>query len=78
MVYVVDKCAFAVDLDNGEPFAVLRLEHGISADIHFVELERDLSADILEDLARTLTQVATLRVVKDDLRLGTRCHLAAG
>src|SRR5262249_39252473 len=59
---VVDECALAVDLDHRQPLAVLRLELGIVADVHF--LERD--AGLRQDRARTLTEVAVARVVEDD------------
>jgi hypothetical protein len=63
---VVDERPLAVDLHDGQPLAVLRLEFRVASDIDLFELERKLSADALDDPASTLAQVAPLSVVERD------------
>jgi hypothetical protein len=61
---VVDEGALAVDLDDGKPFSIARLELGVAGDVDLVVL------DVLpiQDGARALTEVAPLRRVEDDAR----------
>jgi hypothetical protein len=66
-IHVIDESALAVDLDDGEPLAILRLEPRIPADVDFIELEVDVLADLFENRARSLAEVAALRVIQDDL-----------
>jgi hypothetical protein len=63
---VVDECAPAVDLDDRQPFPVLRLELRIPRDVHLAEGDAALS----EDRARALAEVATRGVEQDDVGYG--------
>ena len=63
---VVDKGTLTVDLDDGEPFPVLRLERGIPTDVDLLELEGNIRAGRFDDGARTLTEMTALCVVQDD------------
>ncbi len=65
---VVGEDALAVDLDDGEPLPVARLQARIAADVDLDELERPARPHLLEDGARPLAEVATLRAVEDDAR----------
>jgi len=61
---LIDERARTVDLDNGQPFAIARLELGDAGDV-------DLAvSDVLglERPPRALAEVAALRGVKDDRR----------
>jgi hypothetical protein len=58
--------ALAVDLHDRQPFAVARLQLGVTADVDLLELERNLAADLRDDRARTLAEVAALRVEDRD------------
>ena len=64
---VIDESALAVDLDDRQPLAILRLEPRIPADVDLVELEVGLFADLFENHARAFAEVAALRVIQDDL-----------
>jgi hypothetical protein len=66
-IHVVDESALAVDLHDGEPLPVTRLQLGIAVDLDFLQLERDLLAYLRDDLPRALAQMAGLGVVEDDL-----------
>jgi hypothetical protein len=66
-IHVIDESALAVDLDDRQQFPIARLEVRIAVDLDFLQFERDLLADLRHDLSRTLAQMATLRVVEDDL-----------
>ena len=68
-IHVVDKCAFAVDLYDRKPLAILRLQPWIPADVDLVEFEIDLLADLFENRARAFAEMAALRVEENDLRL---------
>jgi hypothetical protein len=63
----VHEGALAVDLDDGEPLAVLRFELFVAADVDLPELERHLGTDILEHTTGALAEVAALSVVERDL-----------
>jgi hypothetical protein len=71
-VHVIDKGSHAVDLHDGEPFPVLRLERRVATDVELLEAERHLLADRLDDCAGTLAEVTTLREVQNDLPQGLR------
>ena len=70
LVDVVDERAFPVDLDDGEPLAVTRLELGIARDVHLEELEIELVTKTRELPPCSLAQVAARSVVEDDARYG--------
>jgi hypothetical protein len=67
-VDVVDKGPLAVDLYNGKPLPVARLQPGIAVDLDLLEVERDLSPNFGNDPPSTLAKVASPRVVEDDFR----------
>jgi hypothetical protein len=69
---VVDKGTLTVDLHDGEPFPVLRLERRVATDVELLEAEGHLLADRLDDCAGTLAEVTTLREVQNDLPQGLR------
>jgi hypothetical protein len=71
-VDVVDEGPLAVDLYNGKPLPVARLQRGIAVDLDLLELERQLLANLGDDPPRPLAQVAALSVVEDDPR--DRCR----
>ena len=62
----VDEGALSVDLDDWQPLAILRFELLVAADIDLLELERRLGADVLEDAASSLAEMAALCVVERD------------
>jgi hypothetical protein len=64
---VVDESALAVDLHDGEPLPVPRLELGIAFDVDLDELERNVLPDLRDDPPRPLAQTAGNGVVDDDL-----------
>jgi hypothetical protein len=59
---VVGESANAVDLDDGEPFAIARFELGVAADVDLLELESELVAQRGHLRQRALAEMATLRV----------------
>ena len=65
-VDVVDEGPLAVDLHDGQPLAVSRLQLRVVADVDFVEVEGNLGADLFEDPPRALAEVAALRVIQRD------------
>jgi hypothetical protein len=69
-VDVVDERALAIDLDDRQPLAVLRLEAGVAGDVHLGELEAELVSKCAYGRARPLAEVAVLRVVQRDARYG--------
>jgi hypothetical protein len=75
-IHVIDESALAVDLHDREPLAVARLQLGIAVDFDLLQFERDLLADLRDDLACPFAQVASLRVVEDDLRFAWSSHCA--
>jgi hypothetical protein len=66
-VDVVDEGPLARDLDDGKPFAVARLELGIPADVHLLEVEAQLRPRLFERRASPLAEVAALRRIENDL-----------
>ena len=65
---VVGEGPLAVDLDDGQPLAVARLQLGVAADVDLDQVERPLRPHLLEDGASALAEVAALRSVEDDPR----------
>jgi hypothetical protein len=64
----VDESALAVDLDNGQPLAVGRLEPGIAGDVDLAVVD----VFRVEGLPCRLAEVATEGGVEDDAR--DRCR----
>jgi hypothetical protein len=60
----IDEGALAVDLDDGQPLAVGRLELGDVRDVDLAVVD----AFGLERFTRTLAEVAALRRVENDAR----------
>src|SRR5439155_19506177 len=60
-----DEGTLAVDLHDGEPFAVLGLEILIAADVDLLELEAQLVAERVELRARPLAEMAALGPIQD-------------
>jgi hypothetical protein len=71
---VVGEPSPPVDLDDGKPLSIGRLELGIARDIDFPQLELELLVDSTNLFERALAEMAPLRVVDDDLRITGRCH----
>ena len=69
-VDVVDEGPLAVDLDHRQPFAVLRFELRVAADVDLLEVERNLAAHLPDDCAGTLAEVTALRVIQRDASYG--------
>jgi len=65
-VDVVGEDPLAVDLDDGQPFAVTGLELRVARDVHLLEREAELGAELLELLARPVAEVAALCVIERD------------
>jgi hypothetical protein len=65
---VVDEGALAIDLDDGQPLAVARLEFLVAADVDLLELETELVAQRRDRFLRPLAEVATVRVIDDNGR----------
>ena len=63
---VVGEDPLAVDLDDGQPLAVTGLELRVARDVHLLEREAELGAELLELLARPVAEVAALCVVERD------------
>jgi hypothetical protein len=69
---VVCKTSATVDLDDREPLAVFGLERVVAADVDFAQLESELGLQVPQSSDDGLAEVASLRVVDDDLR--DRCR----
>jgi hypothetical protein len=67
---VIDEGSLPVDLDDGKPLPVPLLEVPIAADVHLLELERDLGASFLQHTPCPLAEVAAGGVVERDARYG--------
>jgi hypothetical protein len=65
---VVRANALAVDLDDGNPLPVARLELGIAVDRDLLELEAELVAERRHLRARPVAERAAGRVIDDDAR----------
>ena len=59
----IGERALAVDLDHRKRFAISRLQGGVAADVHRLEL---VSADPGDDLERPRAEMAAVGVVDDD------------
>ena len=69
----------AVDLDDGQPLAVARLELGVAGDVDLFAARTSSSrCHVDQRLARALAQVTAGRVVEDDLRLRVGIDAARG
>ena len=73
-LHVVRETAPAVDLHDGQPFPVLRLQMLHAADVHLVELEIELCVKRAQLFDRTLAQMAAPRVEDRDGGPTGRCH----
>ena len=62
----------AVDLDDGDPLSIPRLEVGVAGDVDELELERMLAAHGFDYLERPLAEVTARGVVDDDPGQGYR------
>jgi len=71
---VVRETAPPVDLDDRQPCAVLGLEGGIAGDIHLAQLEAELLAELRDNAAGALAQVAARGVIDGDARPRDRCR----
>ena len=60
----------AVDLDYGQPLAILGLKRGVAGNVDLFQLERLVRGHRDQRLAGALAQVAAGRVIEDDLRYG--------
>ena len=67
---VVREAAAAVDLDDREPRAVLRLERLVAGDVHLSQVEAELLLELGDEAAGPLTQVAARGVIDDDVGYG--------
>jgi hypothetical protein len=65
-VHVVRERLPAVDLDHRQPFAIAGLQRRVAADVDLEKVELDLLLHPEQDIARTLAQVAVLRVIQND------------
>jgi hypothetical protein len=72
LLHVVRARALAVDLDDGEPFAIARLERGVAVDRDLFQLEAQLVAERPQLCERALAQRAAVRVEDRDARLTDR------
>ena len=69
-VQVVGEDQLAVDLDNGQPLAVARLEPRLAGDVDLLELEGLLAAELGQLRSRALAEMAVGSVVEGDLDYG--------
>ena len=66
-MHVVGEAPAPRDLDDGNPFAVLRLELGVVVDRDLEQLEAQLVAGRVHDAAGCLTEMAARRGVQLDV-----------
>jgi hypothetical protein len=64
---VVCEAAPSVDLDDGEPLAILGLERFVARDVDLAQQETELRLQLPDLSKRPLAEVATLRVIDDDV-----------
>jgi hypothetical protein len=64
---VVGKGLLTVDFDDRDQLPVPGLELRVAADVGLAQLEPELVSELAHLTQCTLTEVATLRVVDDDL-----------
>ncbi|MDX6482020.1 MAG: hypothetical protein QOG85_2530 [Gaiellaceae bacterium] len=67
-VYVIREPAPPVDLNDGDPLAVLRLECRVAVDGDLAQCEPELVACRIHDTPRRLAEMAAGRAVERDLR----------
>jgi hypothetical protein len=67
----VRERGLAVQLDDGDPLAVTRLERGVAADVDELDV---VAADLAHDLERTLAEVAAGSVEENDSVARGRAH----
>ncbi len=67
---MIRETAPPVDLDDGQPCAVLGLEGRVSGDVDLAQVEAELLPERCDHAAGALTQVAAGGVVDDDLGYG--------
>jgi hypothetical protein len=67
---VVREAAPAVDLDHRQPLPVFGLEGRVAGDVDLPQVEAELLAELRDDAAGALTQVAPRRVIDNDLGYG--------
>ena len=65
---VVREEPLAVQLDDGKPLAVLRLELGVPGDVHLDEVERVLDAYLVQDRPGPLAEMAAGCAEENDAR----------
>jgi hypothetical protein len=66
-VNVVCEAAPSVDFDDREPLPVLRLERFVARDVDLAQQETELRLQLPDLRERPLAEVATLRVIDDDV-----------
>jgi hypothetical protein len=64
---VVREAAPSVDLDDGEPLAVLGLQRRVAGDVDLAEPEPEVGLEGPHLRQRPLAEVAAVRVVDDDV-----------
>ena len=69
-MHVVDEPPFSVDLDDGNPLAVLRLELGHAVDRDLGQVEAEFVAGRVHDAAGCLAEMAARRGVENDFGYG--------
>jgi hypothetical protein len=69
-VHVIDETAPSVDLDDGDPLPVRRLELRIAVNCDLPHLEAELVVCGADDASRRRAEVAAGRGVEDDFRYG--------
>jgi hypothetical protein len=67
---VVDEAALAIDLEDGDPLAVLRLELRVAVDRDLAQLESDLVAGRVHTAAGRLAEMAARRGIENDFGYG--------
>lgn len=64
---VIGETPPSVDLDDREPLPVLGLERVVARDVHLAQGEAELGLKRPHQRERPLAEVATLRVIDDDV-----------
>jgi len=71
-LYEVDERAVSVDLDDRQPLPVACFQLAVAGDVDLLELERQLRADVLQNLPRAVAEVAAAGRVEGDAAGGGR------
>ena len=71
-VHEVRECPLAVDLDDREEFAIVRLEIRVALDVDHLELEPEVSTDFVDDLERPRAEAAVSSAIDGDSTYGYR------